>query len=181
MRKVSLWLAPVVAAAAIMALTLSGVAQASKHVSSSPVKGAAASVRPNNAATGKLIKNNVSVQNANGGGSALVGGFNNVDSPHTIQCPAAKAPCTIETVAMIQFDSGAAGFTPGPYAVCLLVDGNYNTCPYLNSGTNNGFFTTATATGYLTVGAGAHSVQTQLYVSASSALYNFDIAYHEYG
>src|SRR5437899_2690967 len=98
MRKVSLWLAPVVAAAAIMALTLGGVAQASKHVSSSPVKGAAANVRPNNAGTGKLLKNNVSVQNQSGNGSALVGGFNNVDSPHTIVCPATKAPCTIETI-----------------------------------------------------------------------------------
>jgi hypothetical protein len=181
MRKVSLWLAPVVAAAAIMALTLGGVAQASKHVSSSPVKGAAASVRPNNAATGKLLKNNVSVQNQSGFGSGLAPGFNNVDAPHSIACPATKAPCTIETVAMIQFDSGVGGFTPGPYAICLLVDGNYNTCPYLNSGANNGFFTTGTATGYLTVGAGTHSVQTQLYVSGNSALYNYDIAYHEYG
>jgi hypothetical protein len=181
MRKVSRWLAPVVAAAAIMALTLGGVAQASKHVASSPVRGAKASVRPNNSATGKLLKNNVSVQNASGNGSALAPGFNVLDSSHSIACPATKAPCTIEMIAMVQFDSGVGGSTPGPYAICLVVDGNYNTCPYLNSGANNGFFTAGTATGYLTVGAGTHSVSSQLYVSGSSALYNYDIAYHEYG
>jgi hypothetical protein len=180
MRKVSLWLAPVVAAAAIMALTLGGVAQASKHVSSSPVRGAAAKVRPNNPTTGKLLKNNIV---ANGfSGAATVSGFNNVDSPHNIICPATKAPCQIEMIAMIQFDSGAGGGAPGANAVCLLVDGGtYNTCPYMNAGGGNGFFTADTATGYVQVAAGTHTVQTQLYVAGSSTIYNYDIAYHEYG
>jgi hypothetical protein len=180
MRKVSLWLAPVMAVAAILALTLSGVAQASKHVSFSPVKGAAAQTRPNNAATGKLLKNNI-VQNAYSG-AAVPGGFANVDSQHNFVCPATKAPCTIEAVMMVQFDSGAGGYTPGPYALCLLVDGGtYNTCPFLDAGANNGFYTTATATGYVTVGAGTHKAQTQIYTSGASAVYNYDIAYHLYG
>jgi hypothetical protein len=119
---------------------------------------------------------------ANGfSGATVGGGFQALDSSHVINCPATKAPCTDEGIMMMQFDSGGGGFTPGPWSICLNVDGNYNRCPYMDSGASKRFSTAATATGYATsLAAGNHTVQTYLYTRNSTVICNFDIAYHEY-
>jgi hypothetical protein len=178
MRKLFRWIAPAAVACTVLSLSL-GVAQASRTASTSPVKVKGAAPAQVTVAAGKLLK---TVIVANGfSGATVGGGFNAVDSPHVINCAATKAPCTFEGIMMVQFASGVGGETPGPWAICLNVDGNYNTCPYMNNGANNGFFTAATATGYIsTLPAGNHTVQTYLYTSNGTTIYNFDIAYHEY-
>jgi hypothetical protein len=155
---------------------LAGVAQAGKPVSASPVKGA--KVNPAVVLTAhKLISTALSPQGVGGGAPP---GFAAVDAPQTISCKT-HANCTIEAIMMVQFDSGEGGATPGPWAICLSVDGNFNACPYMDDGHNNGFFTAATATGFATgLAAGTHTVQTFLYTSSGTTIFNFDIAYHSY-
>jgi hypothetical protein len=178
MRKLFRWIAPAAVACTVLSLSL-GVAQASRTASTSPVKVKGVAPAQVTVAAGKLLK---SVIVANGFSGATVGaGFQAVDSSHVINCAATKAPCTIEGVMMVQFDSGVSVGAPGPWAICLNVDGNYNTCPFMDAGASNSFYTAATATGYLTgLAAGNHTVRTFLYTSNGTAIYNFDIAYHEY-
>jgi hypothetical protein len=163
-------------ACAVLGLGLSGVAQAGKSPASSPVAGNArpAIILANH----KLIQTALSPQGFSG--AVAPPGFFAVDAPQTISCKT-HANCNIEAIMMVQFDSGVGGATPGPWAVCLNVDGNYNTCPYFSDGANNGFFTTGTATGFLTgLAAGPHTVQTFLYTSNGTTVYNYDVAYHSY-
>jgi hypothetical protein len=171
------WVAPVAVACTVMAFGLEG-AQASRHVASSPVK-ASAGVSPSfSPLKGKLQTTRL----ANGqSGASAPGGFTAVDAPQTIPCPATKAPCTINAVMSVQVDSGGFGQAPGPWAICLLVDSTFNTCPFLDDGANNGGFTAATMNGTVGgLGGGSHTVQTFVYTSTATTVQIYDIAYHEY-
>jgi hypothetical protein len=176
MRRFFVWLAPAVVAAAVLSVSLAGVAQAGKTVSASPVKGkvAPATVLANH----KLLQTRLSPQGFSG--ATAPPGFFAIDAPQTISCKT-FSNCNIEASMMVQFGSGVNGETPGPWAICLNVDGNYNACPYYDDGHNNGFFTTGTATGFLTgLSPGNHTVQTFLYTSNGTTVYNYDVAYHSY-
>jgi hypothetical protein len=176
LRKVFVWITPAIVACAVLGLGLSGVAQAGKSPASSPVAGKArpAIILSNH----KVIQTQLSPQGFSG--AVAPPGFFAVDAPQTISCKT-HSNCIIEAIMMVQFGSGVNGETPGPWAICLNVDGNYNTCPFYDDGHNNGFFTAGTATGYLTgLAAGTHTVQTFLYTSNGTTVYNYDVAYHSY-
>jgi hypothetical protein len=176
LRRVFVWITPAVLACAVLSIGLAGVAQAGKSPASSPVTGKA---QPGVVlANHKLLQTALSPQGFSG--AVAPPGFFAVDAPQTISCKL-KTNCIIEAIMMVQFGSGVYGETPGPWAICLNVDGNYNTCPFYDDGHNNGFFTTGTATGFLTgLGAGNHTVQTFLYTSNGTTVYNYDVAYHSY-
>ncbi len=178
MRKYFIWLAPAVLAMAVLSIAFAGVAQAGKQVAASPVKGAKIANPGSINVAHKLLSTALSPNGYNG--NAVGAGFQPVDPPQTITCKKAVT-CTVNAVMTVQFDSGSGGYTPGPWAICLNVDGIYNSCPYADDGHNNGFFTAATLTGSVTgLGAGAHTVETFLYTSNGTGIYNYDIAYHSY-
>src|SRR5690349_15577536 len=118
-----------IAAAAALAVGLSGQASAAAHHSST--------------VAGPAGQHNVVHVPPPGSKSLLVGGFSGadacagcftaVDSGETITC---KNTCSISGEALVQL-SGNAGTGVGEYAVCLVVDGTYATCPYAGNDTSN--------------------------------------------
>jgi len=109
------------------------------------------------------------------GGNTLSGGFNNVDSPTTWDCTYSEG-CTITTSAMIQIGNG------GDWAICAVVDGNYINppCPYqgnLPDSGSNGYVVGNSQQNYL-VAEGSHTIQTQVYVSSSTSLENWQTTSH---
>ena len=108
-------------------------------------------------------------------GISLATGFNNLDAPLTITCPAAG--CTIAADFTVQM-SGTAGEL---WAVCSLVDSTFMgpACPYLGplaGGYQAGAF--SENSGHLT--AGAHTVQSQIYTSSGGTLGAWTINYRQY-
>jgi hypothetical protein len=182
--KVIRWAAPVamlVAAGTFGIATVgAGSASAGKHLGSSPV--VHNGVQPNfSPLKGKLLTTRV-VGNGVSGALTGAGTFNNVDAPQSFNCPATKAPCTVEGDMNVQVDSGANGTNAGWWAICLLVDGSaISLCPYIDAGAANGGFETSTQIGYVgSLGAGTHTVQTQVYTSNAVYVYTYNITYHVY-
>jgi len=158
MRKVSIWLAPTVVAATVLVLALSGVAQASRHVSPSVKRGAS----PNHVAavpSHKLLKSNL--VGGFSGVSAPAGTFTAVDAPTKLACPATKAPCTIEATIGVEYGDGAGDL----FAECLVVDGSQydnNGCAWAGPSHGSGLYNTPVQEQIATVGAGTHTVQTEV-------------------
>ena len=109
------------------------------------------------------------------GGTTLSPGFNNVDTQQTWNCKYSSG-CTIGVSAMIQLANG------GDWAICAVVDGNYINppCPYqgnLPDAGTNGYVTGNSEQNWL-VSQGDHTVQTQVYVTNSTTLANWQTHQH---
>ena len=90
--------------------------------------------------------------------------FTTIDST-TVTC--AKANCTIgiETMGQIQPQGG-------DWAICLLVDGLYVSCPYQGVQAGPTGFVVGNVRGLATgIAAGAHTVDTQFYAEGANAIY----------
>ena len=176
--KVIRWAAPVAVVCAVSAFGL-GTAEAGKQLATSPVKARAGAAPASNPLKGKLTSTRLS----NGySGASSPGSFYAVDAPQTFTCGATKAPCTIEAIMAVQFDSGAQVGAPGPWGLCLAVDGFFDTiCPYAGDGASNGFFTASTQLSSVGgLAAGTHTAQTYLYTSNATKIYNYHIIYQQY-
>jgi len=116
---------------------------------------------------------NTYVNKGNGSGSALVAGFNTLGTM-TVNCGNA-AGCHIGQESMVQLR------TTGDWAICLLVDGSYTTCQYQGHLPDVGSYVVGNARGFSApVAQGTHTVQTQVYVEVSGALYQWETDHRVY-
>ncbi|HTT85140.1 MAG TPA: hypothetical protein VMF67_16810 [Rhizomicrobium sp.] len=102
------------------------------------------------------------------GGTTLNAGFNNLDTAQTWNCTGSTG-CTIGVSAMVQLGNG------GNWAICAVVDGNYINppCPYQGNLPDTGSYVTGNSQQSYTVSSGSHTVQTQVYVTSSTTLANW--------
>lgn len=173
-KKLLVWVAPMVVASVVLLLGL-GTAQAGRSVSASPVKGQARTfVAPNVGVGGMKITGSL-VAAGFSGAAATAGGFTAVDSAHTLKCKPIGG-CTFEANMDVQFVE-----PEGAFAICFKVDGTYATCPYLGIDTGTNFFRDESTTQHLSgLTQGNHTVQTFLFTSAGTTIYNYDITYRAY-
>jgi len=147
-------------AVAGIALTISAsIAPAVANHKSSPTGGA---VPPG------IIHGRGGIIQYGSGGNTLSAGFNNVDAQQTWNCTYSSG-CTITVGAMVQVGNG------GNWAICAVVDGNYINppCPYQGSLPDTGSYVTGSSAQNYTVSQGSHTVQTQIYVTSSTTLGNW--------
>lgn len=143
-----------------MALAL-GTSMAMAADNASPVGG-------HNLQPGGVIHLKGTIIQYGAGGTTLNAGFNNVDTAQTWTCKGTKG-CTITVSAMLQVGNG------GNWAICGVVDGNYinPSCPYQGSLPDTGSYVVGNSQQNYTVSAGSHTVSTQVYVSSSTTLENW--------
>lgn len=125
--------------------------------------------------THKLV--NVTENWGSAAGLSLVAGFNNLDSATAVNC-ANTTGCTIISEAEVQIAPGSGAL----WAICVLVDGTYANpgCPYQGTLPGAGSYLTGNARNNYFVAHGAHTVQTQVYVSVGSTLGNWQVDYGVY-
>jgi hypothetical protein len=176
MRKVLIWTMPFVVAGGLLAGGLVGAAQASLKASPA-VGGQKASPFHITLKHENIVDSNLTRGFA---GYVTVNGFNPVDAPTPVTCPAKAASCQIDADMAVELldQSGSSG---NQFAICLAVDGNLITCNYTDVAPLDGYFRT-----YDTIqnagpyGPGAHTVQTQIYTAAPQYLAYYYSTYHVY-
>jgi hypothetical protein len=114
----------------------------------------------------KVVK--IYLNNGNGGGSALSAFVFNTIESGTVNCTNA-AGCHVGQDSMVQLAPNG-----GNWAICLAVDGVYSTCQYQGNLPDISSFVVGNAKGFSgTVPFGLHTVRTDVYVEAASALYGW--------
>ncbi len=114
----------------------------------------------------KVVK--IYLNNGNGGGSALSAFVFNTIESGTVNCTNA-AGCHVGADSMVQLAPNG-----GNWAICLAVDGVYSTCQYQGNLPDISTFVVGNAKGFSgTVSQGLHTVRTDVYVEAASALYGW--------
>lgn len=114
---------------------------------------------------------NAVIQNAPASGKFLNPGFTTIDGTQRLSC---TSSCTIVVSAMVQVK------TPGRWAICAVVDGNNINppCPFQASSSQTGNWVTGNSQQSWPVGAGTHTVQTQVFVSSAAALGSWQTTRH---
>ncbi len=123
------------------------------------------------------LKNSV-VVNGFSGGPLNAGQFTNIDAGEKLVCPVAgSSTCSIEADMSVQAQGTGTG---NAWAICLVVDGNYATCPYYGF-LDSAFFENGTQVESLTgLAVGRHTVQTQVFSANGGTVYNYSLTYHAY-
>ena len=110
------------------------------------------------------------------GAALTAGGFTPIDAGERVMCPGTTS-CTIEAIMSVQAQGTGAS---NNWAICLNIDTNTATCPYIGF-LDSTFFENATITESLSGRAhGAHTVQTQVFTATGGTAYNYAITYHIY-
>jgi hypothetical protein len=103
------------------------------------------------------------------GGTALNPGFNTINQ-RTVRCPVSSCTFTVESMIQVATPDGF-------WAVCPTVDGAFTNppCPYQGSVPSGGSaYVTGNSRASITVGMGAHTVATTVYVDSASTLANWE-------
>lgn len=166
--------ASLVAAGALALAAASSVAFADD---SSPLPAGARVATITPAASVAHVLVNDHINSASAASVTLDAGFNNLDAATTIKCNNA-AGCTFSVGSMVQISPPAGTY----WAICALVDGTYMTpgCPYQGTVPAVGTYVTGNARFNYAVAQGTHTVQSQVYVSATSTLGNWQVDYMLY-
>ena len=110
-------------------------------------------------------------------GASIGAGYHNLDAPTSIKCSNA-AGCTISVGATAQV-APPAGAT---WAICAAVDGAYiaPACPFMGVLPGGGSYVAGSERFHATITQGTHTVQSQVYISATSLLGNWQVDYMLY-
>ncbi|MGC2513505.1 MAG: hypothetical protein WA383_03215 [Terriglobales bacterium] len=139
---------------------------------------------PPTVAINEVLVQTYFVHGTQNGTSFPSGPYTAVDSPLTVQC--LSTTCTI--VADMWVQTGGASTPSNNYATCLYVDDvavdtsdGSNGCHFTEDTPSDGTFIEAGEEDLLSgVGPGAHTVQTFLYSTNGTPVFNYNISYRVY-